>query len=820
MKRVGFSLVIIGAIILTAVAMVVLLLARDGFLSSFWAKPGTITIDYPAEGAIFPPEITPPTFLYRDADTKASIWSIAVTFGDGTPAISTRSPGDPMRIGEIDPRCGTPTNQPTLSAQMAASRTWVPDAAVWAIIKEHSVKHPAVVTITGFRGQSLNRAVSAGRVTIQTSTDPVGAPIFYRDVPLMPSEGEKGVIRPLAPAALGLIKWRIRNVGEPQSRTVLEGLPTCANCHSFSLDGKTLGLDVDGPDNDKGLYALVSVRKDTVIRNEDVIKWSSFSGQLGGTLRVGFSSQVSPDGRYVVNTIDDPEARSRVRGRELSDKYYVANFKDYRFLQVFYPTRGILAWYSRETGHLQPLPGANDPRYVQTDGVWSPDGKYIIFARAQAQEPYPEGRKLAEYANDPNETQIQYSLYRVPFNGGKGGQPEPIAGASQNGMSNNFPKVSPDGRWIVFVRCRNGQLMRPDSQLYIVPFEGGRERRMNCNTALMNSWHTFSPNGRWMAFSSKSRSPFTQLYLTHLDDQGNDSPAILVDNTTAANRAVNIPEFVNIPPDGLLKIDAPATEFFRVFNLAIDLTQKGRPEEALREWKKAIELNPEDARAQFNLALALERQGQPGEAVKHYERATLIDPGNESAYTNLSRLLADAGKLDMAIACLKKCLANRPESVKAHGNLGALLIQKGHTEEAIEHCRKALAIDPGYADAHNSLGIALSGKGQLDEAISQLENAVVINPTVFEYQYNLGRFLAAKSRFAEAIPHLEQAVNLSGGREPLSLEILAAMYDEVGRVPEAVRAARQALEIAMLQNNRDLAITLKARIATYQGRKD
>ena len=38
-------------------------------------------------------------------------------------------------------------------------------------------------------------------------------------------------------------------------------------------------------------------------------------------------------------------------------------------------------------------------------------------------------------------------------------------------MSNNFPKVSPDGRWIVFVQNKNGLLMRPDSQLYIVPLQ-------------------------------------------------------------------------------------------------------------------------------------------------------------------------------------------------------------------------------------------------------------------------------------------------------------------------------------------------------------
>ena len=85
--------------------------------------------------------------------------------------------------------------------------------------------------------------------------------------------------------------------------------------------------------------------------------------------------------------------------------------------------------------------------------------------------------------------------------------------------------------------------MRPDGKLYIVSAEGGVARRMTCNTSLMNSWHSFSPNGRWLVFSSKSRSPYTQLFLTHIDANGKDSPTILIENSTAANRAANIAEF-------------------------------------------------------------------------------------------------------------------------------------------------------------------------------------------------------------------------------------------------------------------------------------
>jgi hypothetical protein len=214
----------------------------------------------------------------------------------------------------------------------------------------------------------------------------------------------------------------------------------------------------------------------------------------------------------------------------------------------------------------------------------------------------------------------------LPFNGGKGGEPVPIEGASHNGMSNSFPKVSPDGRWIVFVKARNGLLMRPDSQLYIVPFAGGATRRMRCNTLLMNSWHSFSPNGRWMVFSSKSRSPYTQMFLTHIDADGNSSPAILIDNATAANRAVNIPEFVNIPPDGMVKIDVPAAESYRLIDVASELTAKGRFDEAIAEWKKVLVLDPDSAKALLYTGELLMWQGKTAEANPYLQRGRALDP--------------------------------------------------------------------------------------------------------------------------------------------------------------------------------------------------
>jgi hypothetical protein len=580
----------------------------------------SITLDYPEDGSIFPPEITPPTFLWHDASTAASEWTIDVNFSDGSAGLHAASAGQHLRIGEIDPRCVSPSNElPKLTAQQASAHTWIPDAATWEAIKLHSREHPATITLSGIASGHPDKVLSTGTVTITTSEDPVGAPIFYRDVPLIPSKSQTGIIQPLAKQDLPLLAWRLRNIAQPSSRLLLTGLHTCANCHSFSADGKTLGMDLDGPSNDKGLYALTSVKPQMSIRNQDVLSWSSIKDRSASPSRIGFMSQVSPDGKYVLTMLRGQKA-------ELPNSYFVVNFTDYRFLQVFYPTRGILAFYNRETGKKQPLPGADDPSYVHTDAVWSPDGKYIVFARAEAREPLSAGQKLPDHANSPDETQIQFDLYRMPFNDGKGGVPIPIEGASHNGMSNSFPKVSPDGRWIVFVKARNALLMRPDSQLYIVPAEGGTARRLRCNTPLMNSWHSFSPNGRWLVFSSKSRSPYTQMFLTHLDAEGNASPAIIVDNATAANRAVNIPEFVNIPPNGMMNIDVPAAESYRLVDLASELTAKGRTDEAIVQWKKVLELDPTNSRALLYIGELLMWQGNAIQAARYLQRGRELDP--------------------------------------------------------------------------------------------------------------------------------------------------------------------------------------------------
>jgi tetratricopeptide (TPR) repeat protein len=823
------------------------------------SPPAPIAIDYPEEGSIFPPEITPPTFLWHDAAKGVSVWRIDVSFGAAPAAIHAISKGERMPIGMLDPDCVADTNEkPRLSPELAAAHSWTPDLATWQAIKRRSVETAATVTITGLRA---DQAVSRGKVAIRTSKDPVGAPIFYRDVPLMPSELEKGVIKPLAAEAIPLVAWRVRNVGEARSRVVMENLPVCANCHSFSADGKTMGMDLDGLQGNRGMYILAPVAPQMAVRKPDVIQWSSPEGKLKGGVRIGFMSQVSPDGRYVVTTVN-PAAMPAASAVPPSN-YYVANFKDYRFLQVFYPTRGILTWYSRQTGVLRPLAGADDPRFVQMGAVWSPDGRYLVFARAKATDPNPPGVPLAKFSNDPDELQIAYDLYRMPFHDGEGGEPQPIAGASRNGMSNTFPKVSPDGRWIVFVQCRNGELMRPDSQLYIVPAAGGQARRMRCNTPRMNSWHSFSPNGRWLVFSSKARSPYTQMYLTHIDADGNDSPPVLIDNSTAANRAVNIPEFVNVPADGLRQIGGPVIDYYKLFNSAAYLQRTGRYEASAAKWREVLELSPDDEEAHRNLGTVLLMTGHREESAAHSRKASEIklraaieaDPAAAPAYNDLGVLLLQTGRVEEAVAQFEKAAALKPDFAAARASLGGALARLGRLDEAAVQLHQALASDAAYAPAHYNLGLVLNRQGNKQGAIREWRSALSLDPKYAEAHISLGDELDAQGLTAEALAHWRdglqlqpndppalrrvawvlatspdaairdgaealafavRAVELSGGKDAQVLDTLAAAYAEKGQFANAALTARRAQARAAQQNQSALAHDIGVRIALYE----
>ena len=771
-----------------------------------------VTLDYPLEGSVFPPEIVAPTVLWHDPAPDAGLWLFDVSFeADEIHAYALTDGTRPEP--DIDLRAVAENNTYKEPEYQATAKGWTPGHDLWDAIKRMSVERDATLTVYGLSvdGGRIADAeiVSRGSVRIRTSMDPVGAPIFYRDVPLMPTKTEEGVIQPLDKSMFPLIQWRLRDLSEPSAPVVMEHLPTCANCHSFSANGETLAMDMDGPGGDKGAYVVKDIEPSMIIEKEDVFTWNAFPDRPGGKRTFGLFARISPDGRYVVTT--------------LNEEIFVSNFAEILFQQTFYPTRGILVWYDRQTGEIKRLPGADDPDFVQANPVWSPDGETIVFLREAARDAYSPGPRPTE-ANDPRETQMRFDLYRIPFNDGEGGAAKPLAGASANGMSNSFPKYSHDGKWIVFVQAKNGMLLRPDSQLYIVPAGGGEARRMNCNTERMNSWHTWSPNSRWLAFSSKQNRPFTQLFLTHVDENGNDTPPILVPNSTADNRAVNLPEFVNIDPDQLREITTPAVEYRRQLDTARELKDRGEIDQAVEAFQKSIELKDDYWETHLALADVRARRGETSAAIEHYRRALELNPRYFYTLNNLATALNRAGQFDEAIEMYGEALEVNPGSPLTHFGLGKALARRGQAARAVLHFRAALELDPTLGRAHHEWGLILAESRQTDEAVKHYREAIEIEPGYAPAYDSLARILAAHSDAlvrdtAEAIRLAETACGQTGFEDEGYLHTLAVAYAGAGRFDDAVRTAERAAELARRHDRDALASEIDEHAAMFrQGR--
>jgi type IV pilus biogenesis/stability protein PilW len=771
------------------------------FRSLASAPPATVAvkIDYPAPGTLFPPDMVAPTALFHDPDPAARLWLVEIAIDGENGHIFVLTDGR-RTAPEIDPRAGTHADEFQEPEYARTAKAWTPSPEIWALLtsrpgREVSVTIRGLVGIEGASGPAALlkglRPVTSGALSLRVSTDPVAAPILYRDVPLMPTANDQGVIKPLADGALPLIEWRLRDLSKPASIVVMKNLPTCANCHSFSKDGSVLGLDMDGPNGDKGAYAVAPVSQRMVITGSQVMSWNAADPTRG---TYGLFSRVSPDGRYVVSTI--------------RESLFVQNYLDFRFLQTFYPTRGILAVYDRDMDKITPLPGADLPGFVQTNAVWTPDGGRIIFLRAPAMDNVPPNGKPTR-ANDPNEIQIKYDLYSIPFAGGKGGTAEPLRGASANDASNSFPAVSPDGKWLVWVQAAAGLLMRPDSALYIMPINGGRPRRLNCNLFPMNSWHSWSPNSRWMVFSSKANTPYTQLFLTHIDEEGKDSPAVLIPHSTASNRAANLPEFAAIAPDGIQSIQAPAVEYKRHVDRGLELIKARRLDEAFDELKAAEEEKPDYPETLAGLGYYFREKGDLASAVLYFEKALAIEPRNWEARNIYGVTLFRQRNYDGALKQFEAAIAIDPINslslANSLANIAAVSLAKGDAAKARQFYEKSIAANPQYLQARTGLASLLVREGRYGEAAAQYEKYLEGAPADMDVISNLAWLYATcpADEARNGARALELARKLLGlARLPTAriFDITAAAFAETGRFTDAVDAARRALEMTPPQD--------------------
>jgi len=667
------AILIIPIILLASIAILFLLFPRsilpDDILSRYHGSHScpTLTGIYPADGTLFPPELPAPLFKWTEGPARDIAWAVRCDFSDSGAPIST----------------------------IAYVNSWRPDSAQWEEIKRRSMDAPTRITIVGIRRQWPHSIRCGAAIAVAASRDSAGAPIFYREVNLPFIEAVKDPSK---------IRWRFGGVASPAPPpVVLTNLPVCGNCHSFSRNGSVLGMDVDYG-NDKGAYAIVNTARDIVLDNKTIITWDDFRRD-DGEYTFGLLSRVSPDGRYVISTV--------------KDKSVFIPRPDRAYSQLFFPVKGILVVYDRATKRFAPLRGADDRRYVNSNAEWGPDGRELLFIRAAAYQFRSSGMQVLLSSQDcdeffRNRREFKYDIYRIPFNNGKGGPAVPLTGASQNGKSNYFPRFSPNGRWVVFCQAENYSLLQPDSRLFIMPAQGGTPRLMRCNTRNMNSWHSFSPNGKWLVFSTKVNGPYTQLALTHIDDNGDDAPPVILDRMTVSDHAANIPEFVNAASDAIASIKERFVDDNSLVRMGYVLQSTGDLRKAKEKFQEALAQNPANAQAHMYLGTVLMTEGNLDSAAAYFRKSIDLGPKNALAWYNLGVLYDQENRFDSAMTCYTRALSLDSTHVQSHNNLGVEFMRMKKDDEAMAHFKAALRLNPAFTQAVKNMNMLLAGRTGAD----------------------------------------------------------------------------------------------------------
>jgi Flp pilus assembly protein TadD len=733
-----------------------------------FAKASGLTILNPIDGALYPRDMAPPRFLWRDESEEGHGWVIELAFEDRQENLVYHS----------------------------SFPEWTASPEDWDGIRRRSIGKRVRLTLRrqSERGASIESEVQS--ICFRISSDAVEAQILYREIALPMVESAR------TPSQ---VRWRSGTVDSVSApRVVMENMPVCANCHSFSRDAAVMGLDVDH--HSKGTFALMRTAPNMRLTDADMITWDDFEP---GTKSNGLLAQVSPDGRSAISTVRDVSVF--IQRRELA------------FSQLFFPVQGILAFYDREKRTFQEFPGADDPRFVQTNPVWSPDGRDVVFARSQAYE-FPPDLPLQQRALHLERNYgrglkpFKYDLYRIPFNEGRGGHPEPVRGASDNGRSNFFPKYSPDGKWIVFCQASNYMMLQPDSELYIIPVDGGEARKLNANTARMNSWHSWSPNSKWLVFSSKAHSDTTQLYLTHVDDHGDTSPPVLLERFHEPGYAANIPEFLPMPSFALNRIEACFAPELGLIAVGHDRFKHGDSFGAMDEYRKAVTVAPDNVEARQSLGLLLYYvQADREEALAHMTEAVRLAPKNPYMHHDLGMMRLHQGHVSLAISHLVSAVNLWREPVgpaseynphSAQYKQGLMLSPRHRRNRLLNpqpemefHLGLAFFLNRDFnssarylreatlnfgAPTHDAtfrclLAMALAGQGEVEEARKHYRVAAQVRPSVadkLQLTDLLGPRCAMTDQFRALIRMAQEKLEVQGCQS--SHESSATVKEDIG----------------------------------------
>ena len=188
--------------------------------------------------------------------------------------------------------------------------------------------------------------------------------------------------------------------------------------------------------------------------------------------------------------------------------------------------------------------------------AWSPDGKMLYYCSAHFERQDTTRTRSQEVQNRYRE--LKYSIYRKTFNPDtrEFGPRELVFDAAAIDSSATFPRISPDGRYLLFTMGHYGyfHIWHHEADLWIMDLASGTARPFTeVNSPDTESYHSWSSNGKWIIFSSRRNDGvFTRPYMAHVDNNGHASkpfelPSEDPDYHRQFMRCYNIPEFMKGP---------------------------------------------------------------------------------------------------------------------------------------------------------------------------------------------------------------------------------------------------------------------------------
>ena len=194
----------------------------------------------------------------------------------------------------------------------------------------------------------------------------------------------------------------------------------------------------------------------------------------------------------------------------------------------------------------------NDSSEFECFPAWSPDGRMLYYVSAHYEAPFDDQRKDQVFLDS---REIRYDLYCKPFDPDTRTWEESILlyECSREGMSATLPRVSPDGRLLMFSMAPYGvfHIWHRESDLCMIGLKDNSIRSLDeLNSPEVESYHSWSSNGKWIIFSTRREDgAFTRLYLAHRDANDTFSkPFAIPQRDPSFNRnfmySFNIPEFM------------------------------------------------------------------------------------------------------------------------------------------------------------------------------------------------------------------------------------------------------------------------------------